>query len=38
MEAVIFTAVFVSSLLLLPAIFMFWMWNQETPTLKERDK
>jgi len=33
MVAVIFMAVFVSSLALLPAVFLFWMWNKETPTL-----
>tara|TARA_Y100000015_G_scaffold36534_1_gene37855 strand:- start:258 stop:410 length:153 start_codon:yes stop_codon:yes gene_type:complete len=34
MAVAILLAVFVSSLLLLPAILMFWMWDQETPTLK----
>jgi len=32
-----FLAVFVTSILLLPAVVLLWMWNKETPTLK-RDK
>ena len=34
MDVELFKAICVSSLLLLPAIFLFWMWNQETPTPK----
>jgi hypothetical protein len=34
MELVILLAVFVSSLPLLLAALLFWMWDQETPTLK----
>ena len=30
----IFLAVFVNSLLLLPAVLLLWMWDQETPTPK----
>ena len=31
--------VFVTSLFLLPAVILLWMWNQETPTLKrEKNK
>tara|TARA_A100000172_G_C2945475_1_gene77178 strand:- start:302 stop:460 length:159 start_codon:yes stop_codon:yes gene_type:complete len=37
MEPVILLAVFVSSLPLLLAALLFWMWDQETPTL-EREK
>ena len=29
-----FLAVFVSSILLLPAVLLLWMWDQETPTPK----
>jgi hypothetical protein len=32
MEVAILLAVFVSSILLLPAVFLLWMWNNETPT------
>jgi hypothetical protein len=28
----LFKAIFASSCLLLPAIILLWMWNQETPT------
>jgi len=34
----IFLAVFVSSLLLLPAILLLWVWDQETPTLKRENR
>jgi len=30
----LFKAICVSSLLLLPAVVLFWSWNQETPTPK----
>jgi len=30
----LFKAICVSSLLLLPAVVLLWMWNQETPTPK----
>jgi len=34
-----FLGVFVSSLFLLPAVLLLWMWNKETPTLKrEKNK
>ena len=35
MEVVILLAVFVSSLPLLFAALLFWIWDQETPTLRE---
>jgi hypothetical protein len=38
MAVAILLAVFVNSLLLLPAIFMFWIWDQETPTPKREKK
>jgi hypothetical protein len=34
MEVAILLAVFVSSLLLLPAVLLLWMWNKEKPILK----
>jgi hypothetical protein len=34
MEVVIFLGVFVSSILILPAVILLWMWNKETPILK----
>ena len=34
----IFLAVFVSSLLLLPAVLLLWMWDQETPTPKRESR
>jgi len=30
----IFLGVCVTSILLLPAVILLWIWNQETPTLK----
>jgi len=37
MVAVIFTAVFVSSILILPAVILLWMWNLEKP-IPKREK
>ena len=34
MAPVILLAVFVTSLLISPAVILLWMWNKETPTLK----
>jgi hypothetical protein len=34
MDVELFKAICVSSLLLLPAVVLFWKWNQETPTPK----
>jgi hypothetical protein len=34
MAPVILLAVFVSSLFLLPAVLLMWMWNKEKPILK----
>jgi len=31
---VLLLAVFVTSLLISPAVILLWMWDQETPTLK----
>ena len=33
----LFKAICVSSLLLLPAVVLFWMWDQETPTPKREN-
>jgi hypothetical protein len=39
MALVILLAVFVTSLLISPAVLLLWMWDQETPTLKrEKNK
>jgi hypothetical protein len=39
MEVGILLGVFVTSILLLPAVVLLWMWNKETPTLKrEKNK
>jgi len=38
MIAVFFLGVFVSSLALLPAVVLLWVWNKETPTLKREKK
>ena len=35
MVAVTSMVVFVSSILILPAVILLWMWNKETPTLEE---
>tara|TARA_R100000278_G_C5351402_1_gene121966 strand:+ start:429 stop:542 length:114 start_codon:yes stop_codon:yes gene_type:complete len=34
MVVAILLAVFVTSLLISPAVVLLWVWNQETPTLK----
>ena len=35
----IFLGVFVTSIFILPAVLLLWMWNKETPTLKrEKNK
>ena len=34
MDVELFKAICASSLLLLPAILLLWMWNKETPTPK----